>query len=153
MICWCVVVQGHQSSLQSEKLPRLPLLLRWPARQIRVLSRLLSGAKSTPAAAPKQTADHKPARHRSVKSAHRSAVIGHGHQSSSKPVIQRLSDMGVNPLQSIRRGRAASELLSQCIHISRTLLNWSPRDLTLSLSCHSASSNQGRGFALCSVAV
>uniref|UniRef100_A0A8L8Q839 SLED domain-containing protein n=1 Tax=Heligmosomoides polygyrus TaxID=6339 RepID=A0A8L8Q839_HELPZ len=68
---------------------------------------LLSGAKSTPAAAPKQTADHKPARHRSVKSAHRSAVIGHGHQSSSKPVIQRLSDMGVNPLQSIRRGRAA----------------------------------------------
>ncbi|XGW14688.1 hypothetical protein V3C99_000733 [Haemonchus contortus] len=63
--------------------------------------------RSTSSTVTKPTADHKP-RQRStvVKSAHRSSVISHHQPSSSKHVIQRLSDMGVNPLQSIKRGRA-----------------------------------------------
>ncbi|WKY01653.1 hypothetical protein Q1695_015568 [Nippostrongylus brasiliensis] len=62
-----------------------------------------SGKASTSAALPKQPAPQKQ-RHRSVKTKHRS-MLGHHRQSTSKPVIQRLSDLGVTPLQSVRHSR------------------------------------------------
>ncbi|EYC06286.1 hypothetical protein Y032_0077g1125 [Ancylostoma ceylanicum] len=81
----------------------------WSQRNGVEISPPKSGGKSkaTPATVARQAAasDQKPKHRQNVtKPAHRS-YPGHHHPSSSKHVI-RLSDMHVNPLQSIRRGRA-----------------------------------------------